>query len=144
MFFHSFCIYFPLLCPILDPVSTRTHFTTGFGCYLTVLLALERFYGGQKSNSQNLYYFNTHISFWTYIQSSTNNSENMRKCIPVLKGSQKVSLSYIPSVCFQQGQRTVCMLQCSGKLGGQIIRSSILWYGNTSPTQYAKDSLFSL
>ena len=55
--------------------SVLEHIFMSFGCDLTILLTLEWVCGSQKINSESLYYFYPHMSFWSSIK-STNNKQN--------------------------------------------------------------------
>ena len=54
--------------------SVLRHIFTSFG-YNMISLTLGKVYGGYKINTQSLYCFNPHMSFWGYIK-STNNKQN--------------------------------------------------------------------
>ena len=69
------CFYLWWQYNILNPFSAGTHFLPYVLCDYTILLTLGRVYGSEKMNSQNLYYFHLHVSFWSCVK-STNNKQN--------------------------------------------------------------------
>ena len=62
----------------LTPSVLEYIFTMTFECDYTIQLLIGRIYGGQMINSQSLYYFNPHISFWI-CRKLTNVNQNKYK-----------------------------------------------------------------